>query len=764
MGTVWLAERADGLFRQRVAVKLMRAGLLGDIHRRRFEAERRILGRLDHPGIARILDGGVGEGGQPYLVMEYVEGEPVTDYCARKGLSVEARLALVRAACEAVAYAHRNLVVHRDLKPSNLLVTEDGAVKLLDFGIAKLLDTPEEDGGEGSGPLTLTGSLVMTPEYAAPEQVTGAPVTPATDVYALGVLLFELLTGTRPYRVEGRSPSAIEAAICQTPPTRPSAAIREPGERGGRARAQARAARRLRGDLDTIVLKALRKEPERRYASAGEMGEDLRRHAEGLPVSARPDTAGYRVRKFVGRHRAGVAASAAVLLALVVGLGAALAQARVAERERDRAERRFEIARETARTLLYDVDDALAAVPGTTEAREVLVRQSLDYLDRLSEEAGDDLPLRLDIAHAYLRAGNVLGNPNSANLGSLDAAAARYRQGLSLLPGSLPPGHPQHIDALWASALLQEKLAQVEASLGRPDSAVALLQRTFPLYRAYAEANPEGRGTRVLPIAHILLGDYTGHPDHPNVGDRARSQAHYDTVLVLLEGLPPARRRAGAPPHRACLRAPGHPPPGRRRLRRSPGRLPALLRDAAVPRSSRPVRPHHPARCGRRIRESGPRLPGPREVPGGSGGSPRRVRRVHPPGRGGRGRRERPPHPGREPPPPGRPPQEPEHARERPRRRPARTTAPPSTCSTPCSGRTPPTSAPANWRSAPARRSGRGHSPRRPPRILHAHHRAPPCPTLPYPQAPARDHGRGARRPAGGPTRHEPSRDRSRHR
>jgi eukaryotic-like serine/threonine-protein kinase len=377
----------------------------------------------------------------------------------------------------------------------------------------------------------------MTPEYAAPEQVTGAPVTPATDVYALGVLLFELLTGTRPYRVEGRSPSAIEAAICQTPPTRPSAAIREPGERGGRARAQARAARRLRGDLDTIVLKALRKEPERRYASAGEMGEDLRRHAEGLPVSARPDTAGYRVRKFVGRHRAGVAASAAVLLALVVGLGAALAQARVAERERDRAERRFEIARETARTLLYDVDDALAAVPGTTEAREVLVRQSLDYLDRLSEEAGDDLPLRLDIAHAYLRAGNVLGNPNSANLGSLDAAAARYRQGLSLLPGSLPPGHPQHIDALWARALLQEKLAQVEASLGRPDSAVALLQRTFPLYRAYAEANPEGRGTRVLPIAHILLGDYTGHPDHPNVGDRARSQAHYDTVLVLLEGL-----------------------------------------------------------------------------------------------------------------------------------------------------------------------------------------------------------------------------------
>jgi eukaryotic-like serine/threonine-protein kinase len=645
MGTVWLAERADGLFRQRVAVKVMRGWTQGDEHRRRFEAERRILARLEHPGIARILDGGVDQAHRPYLVMEFVEGEPIDTYCASRELGVEARLALFRSVCEAVAYAHRNLVVHRDLKPSNILVTGEGreaAVKLLDFGIAKLLDSPDE---EDAALMTATGTFPMTPEYAAPEQITSGPITPATDVYALGVTLFELLTGARPYRIEGRTPSAIEAAVCRSAPARPSTTVQTGPAGAGPALAPDRLARRLRGDLDTIILKALRKEPDRRYATAADLGEDLRRHAEGLPVAAQPDTARYRARKFVGRHRVSVAAAAAVLVALVVGLGAAVVQARVAAQERDRAERRFEIARETARTLLYDVDDALAAVPGTTAARETLVRQSLAYLDRLSHESAEDYALRLDIAHAYLRAGNILGVPaDGSTLGDLEGARESYRRGLALVPNDPAGGLPEGLrnETIWVRALLLEKLAKVEAFSGQPDAALAIFRQTARMYATYVENDPDRiEALRALAVVHLHLGDYSGHPSFPGLDDPQVALAHYDTMLARLEplrlrgdGMAPrltgiAYERMGTIQSmngdldgalRIVSALVRDPPGARRRARRHPQRYPRRRHRAREAR-------HHPSPP-RRARRGARRLPSRdgRLPPPGSRGPRRRAR------------------------------------------------------------------------------------------------------------------------------------------
>lgn len=306
MGAVYLGERDDGQFRQRVALKLVRSDAASDLLLPRFLRERQILASLEHPHIARLLDGGVTADGVPWFAMEYVEGEPIDRYCAQRAASLEERLALFRQVCAAVEYAHGQHVVHRDLKPSNVLVTADGGVKLLDFGIAKLLDAGVDD----DAPATRTSFQAMTPEYAAPEQLRGEPVTSATDVYALGVLLYELLVGERPYALHGRSPAEVERVVCTTEPPRPSTAVRRAGSVPGD-----RSWRRLRGDPDTIVLKALQKQPERRYPSAAALAEDLRRLAEGRPVLARPDSLAYRTRRRLRRHAVALAALTAVAVA-----------------------------------------------------------------------------------------------------------------------------------------------------------------------------------------------------------------------------------------------------------------------------------------------------------------------------------------------------------------------------------------------------------------------------------------------------------------
>ena len=437
MGNVWLAERADGLFEQKVAIKMMRAGFLPDESLRRFDSERRILARLNHPNIARVFDGGVAEDGRPYLVMEYVEGVTITEYCNRGELSVEERLRLFLTVCDAVAFAHQNLIVHRDLKPANILVTDGGIVKLLDFGIAKLIVEDESD----DLVLTRTGMSIMTPEYAAPEQVTQGHITTATDVYSLGIVLFELVTGVRPYSIETRSPSAIERAVCHSVPARPSTAIDAGRVKIGSDQNVERLARRLRGDLDTIILKALRKEPERRYPSAAQFAEDLTRHMQGLPVTARPDTTGYRLRKFISRNRLAVASGAVVSIALVAGLIVSLTQTRIANSQRERAD-----------VVNAFLQEMLASPDPYVDGPEVRVAEVL-------ERAGALLPTRFsgrpDLEAALQKA---LGT-SYLELGMFDEAETHLTRSLVLVTD-----RDARADAQAALADLKKRLGDLNAA------------------------------------------------------------------------------------------------------------------------------------------------------------------------------------------------------------------------------------------------------------------------------------------------------------
>jgi eukaryotic-like serine/threonine-protein kinase len=339
MGTVLLAERADGEFEQQVALKLVKRGMDSAEILERFRTERQIVARLQHPHIARLLDGGATPDGQPWFAMEHVAGQALAAYCDERRLPTEARVRLFLQVCDAVDYAHRNLVVHRDLKPSNVLVTADGQAKLLDFGIAKVLDPDGDD-----VTVTRRESRALTPAYAAPEQIRGEPVTTATDVYSLGVTLYELLSGHRPFAQPGASRTAVEKAVLEQEPDPPSRAAGR-GDADARDQVAAargtsadRLARILRDDLDTIVLTAIRKAPERRYASARALADDLRRSQEGLPVLARPDTLAYRTSRFVRRHRVGVAAAALVAVSIVGGVAATVRQTREALKQARKAE------------------------------------------------------------------------------------------------------------------------------------------------------------------------------------------------------------------------------------------------------------------------------------------------------------------------------------------------------------------------------------------------------------------------------------------
>lgn len=410
MGAVFLAERADDQFRQVVALKLLPHEWQNDVAIRRFVDERQILATMEHPAIARLIDGGVTDDALPYFVMQYVDGMPIDRYCDEQRLTIEQRLRLFSEVCAAVQYAHGKLVVHRDIKPSNILVTATGDVRLLDFGIAKLLS-------EGTDSITSSGARIMTPEYASPEQVRGEPVTTATDVYSLGVLLYRLLTGQRPYRITGCSPFEIERAIVEEEPRAPSAVIGELDAQMATSVADARETtperlrRGLVGDLDVIVLRALHKQPDRRYASVEQFSTDLRRYLDGRPVLARRDTLRYRVRKFVGRNRTAVAASALAVIALLGGTAFsvwqarhAMAQARIAAAERDHALREEEKARQTANFLftIFQASDPSHSHGAAVTARELLDRGARNVDRELTSPSDIRAGVLHEIGRAYL--------------------------------------------------------------------------------------------------------------------------------------------------------------------------------------------------------------------------------------------------------------------------------------------------------------------------------------------------------------------------
>jgi eukaryotic-like serine/threonine-protein kinase len=489
MGTVYRAVRADDQFSKQVAIKVVRGGLGDNLAIQRFKAERQILANLDHANIARLLDGGSTEDGRPYVVMEYVQGRPIDEYCDRHKLSMQARLKLFRTVCSAVAFAHQRLVIHRDIKPGNILVTEEGEPKLLDFGIAKILD---EQSGDGEATVTLV--RLLTPEYASPEQVRGTPVTTATDVYSLGVVLYGLLTGRRPYPAASKTPHQMAQAVLEAEPERPSSAVK-----GAEAR-------RLRGDLDNIVMKALRKEPERRYATVEQFSDDIRRHLEGLPVIARPDTLLYRGSKFARRHRIAVIAAGLAVLTLLGGMAATLREAYIAREERQRAEQRFNDVRKLANSLLFEVYDAIENLPGSTPARKVLVDRALEYLDKLAAEAKGDLSLQRELATAYEKVGDVQGGFRSSNLGDTAGFMASYRKALAIREAVLR-GSPK--DAQAQRELLRTHGRLSDALMGAGDlrGSVDQLKQLLPIAEKLSGANPGNlTDRRNLALAYLDYG------------------------------------------------------------------------------------------------------------------------------------------------------------------------------------------------------------------------------------------------------------------
>lgn len=451
MGEVFLAERVDGRYAQQVAIKFLRPEWARTDLEARFLREGQILARLEHPGIARLLDSGIAPAGIPYLVLEYVEGETITEACRARRLGLTERLALVLQVCDAVSYAHRHLVVHRDLKPSNILVNRQGSVRLLDFGIGKLLD--EVAGAESTR--TFLGAL--TPQYASPEQVRGGPISTATDVYGLGLVLFELLTEHRPYVIESSSAAELARLVLETPT--PLASL--VSDRGGGKRVPW--SRALRGDLDAIVDRALRKEAVERYASVEALGEDLRRYLAGLPVGARRGARGYRLGKFLRRHRLGLAAGFAIFAAAMSGLGGVFWQAEVAQSERRKA---MTAERKALAVNQFLVEELLgAASPEAARGRDLTVRQILDVASRrvgsaFSEEPDLEEAVRGTLGAAFL------------DLGNLEAAAEHLERSVALSRASAAHGG----DAALRSFIL---LARLRLAQGRAGEAEAILDEAL---------------------------------------------------------------------------------------------------------------------------------------------------------------------------------------------------------------------------------------------------------------------------------------------
>ena len=535
MGTVFLAVRADDQYRKEVAIKLVNRGMDTDTILRRFVMERQILANLEHPNIARLLDGGTTNDGLPYFVMEHVEGETINRYCDHHSLNTLERLQLFRQVCEAVQFAHQNLIVHRDLKPGNMIVTKDGTPKLLDFGIAKLLSSDWSSSVEA----TETIGRLLTPEYASPEQLRGMPMTTTSDVYSLGVVLYELLTGHRPFNFGRRSPEEVARLITAGEPVKPSVIITRINSALQTDDAQHpsltpeaishtregnvdKLRRRLAGDLDNILLKALRKEPERRYASVQELSADIQRHVTGLPVLAREDTFAYRAGKFIHRNKASVAAAAVVAITLFTASVVTTWQATVAKRERAKAERRFKDVRNLTNSFLFDFHDAIADLNGATKAREMVVKKAQEYLSSLAQEAGEDRELLWELSTAYLKLGDVQGRPGFSRTGDTGGALRSYEQSLEIRR-RLAALEPNNSDYQLGLAITLSRFGPIYQVLGKPSTAAERMREAMEIT------------DKLLPQSHDLITFQSAFRNSAFLGDALSELGNYDEALAMYQ-------------------------------------------------------------------------------------------------------------------------------------------------------------------------------------------------------------------------------------
>jgi eukaryotic-like serine/threonine-protein kinase len=548
MGDVYRAVRADDQYEKQVAIKLVRQGLNTELVYSRFRKERQILAGFEHENIARLLDGGTTDEGDPYFVMELVEGKPIDEYCDEAKLGVTARLELFQSVCSAVQYAHQRLVVHRDIKPGNILVTAEGLPKLLDFGIATLL-SPENYSPERDP--TVTAMRMMTPQYASPEQLRGEVITTATDVYSLGVVLYRLLTGQLPYHLDHDSSYDLAHAICETEPEKPSTAVECLRQIMDRTRPAARVTpqwisscrnttpdklrRTLSGDLDHILLKALRKEPQRRYASAQDFAKDLRSYALGLPVSARRGTFSYRSGKFVARNKISLAVTAIFVLFLLAGAVAIVREARIARMQQARAERRFDSLNKLTNSMLFEFHDAIQTLPGSTAARELVVRRALEYLEQIAAEGHNDSATLRNLAAAYERIGLIRseeGHPHLGGVGSFQTAQQLYEKALTIRQ-RLAAANPRDLSLRFDLNTTMWNVATMYSQLGDEDHALDIHRQRLKLLEELAKSHDSERvrynivGTlNNIAASKITFGDYESALD-----DLQRAQSMVQALL-----------------------------------------------------------------------------------------------------------------------------------------------------------------------------------------------------------------------------------------
>ncbi|MBX3281555.1 MAG: protein kinase [Acidobacteria bacterium] len=517
MGAVYLATRKVGDKEQRVALKLLKREMNTSVFRHRFEQEREILATLSHPNISTLVDIGTTDEGTPYFAMEYVDGLPIDEFCSQNAYGRDERLALFQKVCSAVSTAHRSLIVHRDLKPSNILVTADGSPKLLDFGISKIL----QDGGEQESAATVTRLGAMTPSYASPEQLNGQSVTTSTDIYSLGVILFELLSGHRPFEDKEKDLNRILRAVAEDEPPAPSSKA-DTGEIAEKRLPFSSAAdtsnealtnanslsaqtdsdnaikrrplaalrpQEIRGDLDRIVLKSLQKEPERRYLSVDAFNDDIARFRDGMPIVARPSTIIYRAGKFFRRNRAMTLVGALLVLAVLAGIIATVWQARIAQTERALAEARFNDVRALANSFLFEITPDIERLPGSTSAKAKLVTRALEYLNKLTADSGSDPELLREIAHAYEKVADVQGDPFGPNIGDVNGALESYRKALDMRLALLKQ-FPDDAELLSGVADNQQKIGSLESFGGDYSKAVPPLDRALELRQQVLAKDP----------------------------------------------------------------------------------------------------------------------------------------------------------------------------------------------------------------------------------------------------------------------------------